>query len=72
MERFYVHSEECWGYARKWAVFERLPWPERWRRASRFYETSAPAEKLRDRMNADLARYQAAMLETAEYHRRTG
>jgi hypothetical protein len=64
VDRFYVHSEECWGGTRQWAVFERLPWPERWRRVSRFYETSRPAEKLRDRMIADLERYQVAMMES--------
>jgi hypothetical protein len=61
VEKFYVHSEEFWGGTRQWAVFERLPWPNRWRRASRFYVTSAPADKMRDRMNADWNRYQAAM-----------
>lgn len=63
MDKFYVHLEEFWGGARKWAVFERLPAPERWRRRSGFYETSAPAEKRCERMNGDWRRYQAAMLD---------
>jgi hypothetical protein len=72
MDRFYVHSEEFWGCSRKWAVFERLPWPDKWRRASRFYETSGPAERLRDRMNADWGRYLIAMQETGDARRAAG
>lgn len=64
MEKFYVHSEEFWGGTRQWAVFERLPWPDRWKRVSKFFTTSTPAEKLRDRMLADRRRYELAMLES--------
>lgn len=63
MEKFYVHSEEFWGSTRQWAVFERLPWPDRWRRVSKFFLTPRPAEKLLDRMLADQRRYEQAMYE---------
>jgi hypothetical protein len=63
-ERFYVHSEEFWGYPpRKWAVFERLALG-RWKRVSKFFKDSGDADKLCARMNADNERYQSALLES--------
>lgn len=62
--RFYIHSEEFWGYPpRQWAVFERLALG-RWKRVSRFFKDSSDADKLCARMNADNERYQHAMLES--------
>jgi hypothetical protein len=63
-DKFYVHSEEFWGYpSRRWAVFERTEaWSGRWKRVSKFFLTSRPVEKLRDRMLADWTRYERAMM----------
>jgi hypothetical protein len=61
MDRFYVHSEEFWGGTRQWVVFERLPYPDKWRRVSKFFKKAKPAEKICARMIVDQKRYEAAM-----------
>jgi hypothetical protein len=59
MEPFYVHSIEYWGAPNRWAVFRRLD--RGWRQASKAFKTRGPAERMRDRMNADWKRYQFAL-----------
>ena len=63
LDRFVTRWIDVWGGGRVWAVHTREPYGDDWKRVSRTFKSSAPADRLRDRMNADDRRYQNAMLE---------
>ena len=58
MDKFSTRWIECWGGSRVYAVHV---YDRGWRRVSRTFKSSEASDKLRDRMNADWRRYQAAM-----------